>query len=255
MKDKRISIVIQTYNEAKNIASCIENARLLTDSVIVVDTQSTDTTVATAQSMDVPVHTFPFARYVEPARTFGIAQAPTDWVLLLDADERLSPELITEIATVLKNPKHQSYRIPRKEFFAKKLWLHHGGWWPNYLIRLIHKPSFREWPKAIHSTPVIDGSEGYLEHAILHYSKNDYAEIVSKTTVFEDVESQLLFEADRTVSTATLFRKFAGELYRRLIAKHGYRDGAIGVIESFYQAFSKTITWIYLYEKKHCRSV
>lgn len=253
-----LTVVIQTYNEEKNIAGCIENAHQLTDAVLVIDTESNDNTVSTARNLGVPVKSFPFSRYVEPAREFGVKSASTDWVLLLDADERLSPELVEEINNIIQTDSSDaptSYRIPRKELFAKQLWLKYGGWWPNHVIRLIRTDSFRSWPKEIHSTPTIKGRQGTLKNVILHYSKNDYHEIVKKTTLFEDVESQLLFEANRPVSVLTFFRKFAGELFRRLIKKQGYRDGTIGIIESVYQAYSKTITWIYLYEKKHCRSV
>lgn len=255
LASKQLSIVIQTYNEAHTIEACINNARQLTDTILVIDTESTDDTVAKAQSLNIPVKKFPFSRYVEPARAFGIQSASTEWVFLLDADERFEPELVSEIQTILKNPGHTHYTVPRKELFAGKIWLKHGGWWPNKLIRLIHTPSFKNWPQAIHSTPVITGTQGELQHALLHYSKNDYHTIVKKTTIFEDVESQLLFEANKPVSTATFFRKFFGELFRRLIQKQGYRDGSIGVIESMYQAFSKTITWLYVYEKKKSRSL
>lgn len=250
-----ICVVIQTYNEEKNIAGCIKSAHLLTEHILVVDTESTDNTLTTAKQLGVRVESFPFSRYVEPAREFGVTKAGAEWVLLLDADERLTPELVAEIKAAIKSDTYTHYKIPRKEFFAKKIWLKHGGLWPNHQIRLIHTKAFQTWPKAIHSTPLITGNLGYLQEAILHYSKNDYAEIVKKTTVFEDVESQLLFEADRPVSVPILFRKFFGELFRRLVKNQGYRDGTIGIIEAFYQAYSKTITYIYLYEKKNCRTV
>jgi len=73
--------------------------------------------------------------------------------------------------------------------------------------------------------------------------------MVEKTIIFEDIESSLLFKASKKVKTSTFFRKFLGELYRRLIRSFGFLDGEIGIIESIYQAFSKTITYIYLYEK------
>lgn len=253
MKD--ICVVIQTYNEEKNIAECIKSAHQLTDAILVVDTESTDNTITTAKQLGVSIQTFPFSRYVEPAREFGVTNAQAEWVLLLDADERITPELVSEIRSAIQSTEYTHYKIPRKEYFAKKIWMKHGGLWPNHQIRLINTRAFKTWPKAIHSTPEIQGNLGYLKEAILHFSKNDYAEIVKKTTVFEDVESQLLFEAGRPVSVPILFRKFFGELFRRLIKKQGYRDGTIGIIEAFYQAYSKTITYIYLYEKKNCRSV
>lgn len=246
-----VTVVIQTYNEENNLKDCIESARHLTDDIVIVDTESTDNTVNLAKDMGIQVFTFPFSKIVEPAREFGVQRGNHDWVFLLDADERFTPELIDEIKEAIKTTEFTHYKVPRKEIFGKKTWLQYGGWWPNYIIRLIHKPSFQTWPKAIHSTPEVIGACGMLSHALLHYSKNDYEVIVNKTAVFEDQESDLLYKANKSVSTPIFFRKFFGEIYRRLIKKSGYKDGTIGIIESIYQGFSKTITYLYLYEKKH----
>ncbi len=134
--------------------------------------------------------------------------------------------------------------------FGKGSWLKHGGWWPDYQIRLINKKYFKSWPKQIHSTPLIEGNLGFLSHSLLHYSHQNMQSMVQKTIVFEDMESQLLHKAGKQVSTLTFFRKFIAELYKRLIGRLGFLDGTIGIIESIYQAFSKTITYLYLYEKK-----
>lgn len=249
MADK-VCVVIQTYNEAHNITDSIESARLLTENIIVVDTQSTDPTIPLARSQGATIYEHPYTQYVEPVRNFAIEKGNADWVFLLDADERMTPELATEIINTIASTTHSYFKLPRKEYFARKQWLQHGGWWPNQIIRLIKKDAFIEWPAAIHSTPHIKGTGGLLKNAILHYSKNDYGVVVEKTTLFEDMESNLLFKANKPVNTPTFFRKFLGELYRRLFKKAGYKDGTIGIIESIYQAFSKTITYLYLYEKK-----
>lgn len=247
------TVIIHTYNEEKNIRSCIESAKKLTSTIIVVDMQSSDKTVEISQKEGALVVSFPYSKYVEPAREFGIKQSKTDWVFLLDADERITDELAKEIKQTIHHSKstHTYYKVPRKEFFAQKIWLRHGGLWPNYQTRFINKKYFVSWPKEIHSFPTIKGEVGYLHNPLLHFSKNDYGEIVNKTIIFEDIESDLLFKADKATSTFIFFRKFAGELYRRLLKNLGFLDGTIGIIESVYQAFSKTITYLYLYEKKY----
>ena len=249
MKDNNITVLIQTYNEEKNVEACIESLKGLTDDVIVVDSESTDNTVSVTQKLGVKIFTVPHVDYVEPAREFGIKKTESEWVFILDADERMTPELAQEIKKSL-SADYSFYRVPRKEIVGKIKWLRHGGWWPNYQIRLIRIRDFVEWPTAIHSTPVIKGKIGQLIHPLLHYSQNDFESIVKKTIIFEDQESELLYKAGRTVSTLTFFRKFLGELHRRLIKHMGFLDGEIGIIESIYQAFSKTVTYIYLYEKR-----
>jgi len=254
-----ISVLIETYNEEKNIADCIKSAQLLTHTVVVVDMQSTDRTVEIAKKMGTTVIPFEIhPLYVEPAREFGIKQIKTDWVMILDADERMTKKLADEIFTVIASPpirrtkqfnKIAYFKIPRKNIFAGKKWLRHGGWWPDEQMRLIKISAFKAWPTNIHSTPHIDGKMGYLKEPFLHYFHGDLQAMVEKTLIFEDIESDLLYKAGRTVSIPIFFRKFLGELYRRLFKNKGYKDGEIGIIESIYQAFSKTITYLFLYEK------
>ncbi len=232
--------------------------------------ESTDKTVAIAKEMGTTVFTFPYACYVEPARKFGIAKSSTDWVFILDADERITKELAREISDIInpnykdqitnqyqspndKNNKidHSYYYIPRRNIFAGKQWLKHGGWWPDYQTRLINRKYFVDWPKQIHSPPIIRGVGGRLHQPLLHYFHGQISTMVKKTIIFENIESDLLYHAQKSVSTLTFFRKFYGELFRRSIMRLGFLDGTIGIMECIYQAFSKTITYLFLYEKKN----
>jgi len=253
-----ISILIQTHNEEKNIKECINSAKLLTNNIVIVDMESTDNTVETAQNNNAQVFSFPYSHFVEPAREFGIKKMGTDWVMILDADERITKELAEEIkmvvgreSLVVSKEEITYYKIPRKNLFNGAKWLKHGGWWPDYQIRLINTEAFITWPNNIHSTPKISGNMDYLIHPFLHLFHGDITSMVQKTILFEGIESELLYQANKPVSTFTFFRKFFGELWRRLFKQTGFLDGEIGIIESVYQAFSKTITYLFLYEKKH----
>lgn len=248
-----IAVIIHSLNEEKNINNCINSAKLLTDKIILIDMESTDKTVELAKNSNVSVLNFPKSNYVEPARKFGIDKAKTDWVLILDADERITIELAKEIKQLLTiNSSPLTYfKIPRKNIFGQSQWLKHGGWWPDYQIRLINKKSFINWPKRIHSTPEIKGDFGYLKSPLVHYFHGDLNNMVKKTIVFEDIESELLYKAGKKTTTKTFFRKYLAELYRRFIKNLGFLDGPLGIIESIYQAFSKTITYLFLYEKQN----
>jgi len=238
---EKITVIIHSYR-FKGIEECVESARLLSSNIIIVGDEKID---------GVKIIPFPKVEIVEKAREFAIKQAETDWVFILDADERMTPALAEEIRKAIVNNHYSFYKIPRKEIVFQKKWLKHGGWWPNYQTRLVKKSAFVSWPKEIHSTPLIKGEPGYLMNPLLHYSQNDLEEIVSRTVNFEDKESDLLFKAGKDADMLIFFRKFSGELYRRLIKRFGFLDGEIGIIESIYQAFSKTVTYLYLYEKKH----
>jgi glycosyltransferase involved in cell wall biosynthesis len=259
-----ITILIHTRNEEKNISDCINSAKLLTDKIILIDMESVDKTVEIAKKLNVTVFNFPKSSYVEPAREFGIKKSKTDWILILDADERITEKLVKEINESIEKQSKKIdliktyYKIPRQNIFAgiqtclpAGRWLKHGGWWPDYQIRLINKKYFINWPKRIHSTPKIKGDFGYFKNPLVHYFHGDLSNMVKKTIIFEDIESDLLYKAGRKTTTKTFFRKFLAELYRRLIKNVGFLDGTIGIIESIYQAFSKTITYLFLYEKQN----
>ncbi len=244
-----VTVVITAHNEAHVLEECIRSAQRLTSHIIYIDTESTDESASIAKKMGCTVEQFAYSRYVEPSREFALQQVKTDWAFILDADERISTELAQEIQKVTTKTEPAYFYVPRKNIFAGRTWLKHGGWYPDKVLRLIRKSAFKSWPKAIHSTPVIDGSQGSLNSQLEHYFHPNLENMVTKTAIFEDIESDLLFKAGRPVTTSTFFRKYLGELHRRLIKNAGYRDGTAGIIESFYQAFSKTSTYLMLYEK------
>lgn len=260
-----ITVLIYTHNEEKNIVNCLKRAKLLTENIIVIDMESVDKTTFLAKKNGAIVFSYPYRRYVEPARRFGIEKAKTSWVFILDADERMTKELAKEIKKILKENqpnkhfKHRTkptyYKVPRKNIFARLRWLKHGGWWPDYQIRLIKKEAFVDWPKEIHSSPKIKGNYDYLKQPLIHLFHSRLETMVEKTIVFEDIESDLLLKGGKSASTVIFFRKFLGELFRRLIKNLGFLDGGLGLIEGIYQAFSKTITYIFLYEKQHVKSL
>ncbi len=248
-----INVLIQTHNEEEKIEECVMSAKLLTSEITVVDMESTDRTRNIAEKNGATVVTFPYSHYVEPGRIFGIQQIKSDWVFILDADERMTKELADEIKETIGATSYTYFKVPRKNIFGGVKWLEHGGWWPDSQMRLIRLSAFQSWPKEIHSTPVISGEMGYLKKAFLHHFHGDLEQMVRKTLIFEDIEAELLYKADKPVSVPTFFRKYFGELFRRLVKGVGFLDGTIGIIECIYQAFSKTITYLLLYEKKNRR--
>ncbi len=249
-----LTAIINTFNEERHIEDCIKSLSGLTQSIVVVDSGSTDRTVEIAKRCGAVIQEVHRFQYVEQIRSISIAFVPDGWIAILDADERMTPELITEIKKIIEGPHtsdHTHFKIPRKNIFNGKKWMRHGGWWPDYQIRLFEKNAFVRWPDHIHSTPEFKGSLGYLTNPIKHFVVSSLSDMVQKTLLFEDYESDLLFKANKKASTLIFFRKFLGELYRRLIKHRGFMDGSVGIIESVYQAYSKTITYLFLYEKQH----
>jgi len=281
---KGISVVIFAHNDQDRLETCIKSINSLTTNIFLLDIASTDKTSIIAEQLGATVHKTKFVQYVELVREEGIKLADTQWVLILDADESLSSNLIKEINSIivlggksgrtpdsaqimasmsstdrretLDRTQHiNAYKIPRKNLFAGKKWLKHGGWWPDYQIRLINKDAFISWPKQIHSTPNIKGISANLKNHIIHNFHGDFENMVNKTLIFEDIESDLLYKAGKKANTLIFIKKFLGEFYRRFFKHTGFMDGQVGIIESIYQSFSKTITYLFLYEKKKNRSI
>ena len=252
MAKQEITVVFQVKNGEAQIAEAVKSAKLLTNNVVVMDMDSSDATRKLARQAGAKVITIPNFSYVEPVRHLAFKLTEREWVLILDADERLTKELAKEIKEVINNPSNQytHFALPRLNVFNARKAFKHGGWWPDKQIRLIKKKAFVSWPTNIHSTVKVSGNLGVLNHYFLHHFHGDLNLMVEKTINFENIESDLLLKAAQKVKTATFFRKYLGELYRRLIKQNGWRDGPYGVIENLYQAYSKTITWLLLYEKK-----
>ena len=281
---KGISVVIFAHNDQDRLETCIKSIKSLTKNIFLLDIGSTDKTPTLAEQLGATVHKTDFVQYVELVREEGVKLADTQWVLLLDADESLSAELANEIKekilsggergrvpdsaqimsymsstggkeTLDRTRQINAFKIPRKNLFAGKKWLKHGGWWPDYQIRLINTDAFISWPRQIHSTPNIKGISSNLKNPILHNFHGDFENMVNKTLIFEDIESDLLYKAGRKANTLIFIRKFLGEFYRRFFKHAGFMDGQVGIIESIYQSFSKTITYLFLYEKKKNRPI
>lgn len=247
----KITVLIFARNNADEIAECVASAHLLSENVMVIDIGSADETRTLAIKAGSRVTTIKPVEYVEVARAAGLATVKTEWVFILDADERMTEPLASEIKRTIQLTDHTHLKVPRKNIFARRVWLRHGGWWPDAQTRLFQTKAIKEWPVRIHATPVIDGTMGHMTHAFLHYFHGDFAQMVEKTIKYEAIEADLLTRANKAADTLIFMRKFAGELYRRLIKNRGYKDGLVGYMESVYQAYSKTITYLCVFEQSH----
>ena len=245
-----ITVIIYAYNDEQNIERAVKSAKLLSHNVLLIDIGSIDKTAKIAGRAGARVITLKQAPYVELVRMEGVKNAQTDWIFILDSDEVITQNLANEINEVLRSTlQATSFRVPRKNIFGKTKWLKHGGWWPDLQTRLIKRSALLDWPSVIHSTPKIEGARIDLKEPLIHYSHGDFNQMIQKTIKFEGVESELLHKAGKKASVLTFCRKFLGELYRRLIKQKGFLDGKEGFAESIYQAYSKTVTYLMLYEK------
>lgn len=244
-----ITVVINTKNSEKTLERALQSVKEI-EKIVVVDMKSHDKTIKIAQKFTDKVYSFDDVGYVEPARNFAIAKATTDWVLLVDADEEISSNLLNKVKELVT---HKSdivcYFIPRKNIIFGK-WIEKTGWWPDFQPRLFRKECVT-WQDEVHSVPQINGSVEYLpvdsEAAIIHHnyeSVSDYLQRLDRYTTIEAEGEKGLKE----FTSAELVQSFTRELTRRLFYEKGVEEGLHGVGLSFLQSMYQIVTYLKTWE-------
>lgn len=245
----KISVLILTKNEEKDISNCIESARQLAEEIIVVDSESSDKTVEIAQKAGALVFVNPFSDFASQ-RNFAMTKASYNWILYLDADERVTPELAKGIKYLVSSRKKNNlvaYKIARKNFYLG------DHEWPKIekLERLFKKDKLKEWYGKVHESPKIEGKVGDLDGFLLHYTHRDLSSMLKKTLEWSKVEAELKFKAKHPQMTWWRFPKIIIQaFFESYIKQGGWKIGIVGLIESLYQSFSLFITYARLWERQ-----
>ena len=238
-----ISIVIITENEEKNLPDCLASVGWA-EEIIVVDDGSTDRTAEIARSMGGKV----LMRTMDIEgghRNFAYAQATQPWILSLDADERVSPELAQEIKMVVteNDPAFSGYSIPIKTFIGKR-WIKEAGYYPARKLRLHRKGKFRYEEAVVHPRAFLDGRERPLSGDILHFGFRSFAHFLDKLNNQTTLEAEKWVGDGRKITGPKVFYKVIDRFLRNYFLKKGFRDGFMGFImsvsHSLYQLFSYT---------------
>lgn len=247
----KVSVVINTLNEEKRLPKALASVRDFASEIIVVDMKSTDSTVEIAKKAGAKVFSHKRVNFVEPARNFGIEKAKYDWVLILDADERMSLGLKAYLKEQIKKSNFNYFRIPRKNLVFGK-WLKHTGWWPDYNIRFFRKGTV-SWNEIIHSVPTTIGdgtdvpADGNL--SILHSHYTSVEEYLLRMNRYTTIQAKQLNKKGVVFSWRFLISKPVAEFLSRYFAREGYKDGTHGLAISLLQAFSELVLYIKLWQK------
>ncbi|MBI2613534.1 MAG: glycosyltransferase family 2 protein [Candidatus Levybacteria bacterium] len=179
---QKLSVVLATYNEEENIASCLTSIKDLADEIIVVDGSSKDNTVEIAKKYNAKIAVVENKPNFHINKQKAIEIATKEWVLQLDADERVSEELAHEIKSKIKNSsnvKENGYWIPRKNWFLTRF-LMKGGQYPDYTLRLYARGKGRLPQKDVHEQAVVEGNIGYMISPLLHYPYQNFSSYIKK---------------------------------------------------------------------------
>ncbi|MBN2226473.1 MAG: glycosyltransferase family 2 protein [candidate division Zixibacteria bacterium] len=219
----RISAVIITKNEERNIARCLHSIRWV-DEIIIVDSQSEDRTVEIAESYNAKIHSPEWMGY-GPTKQYGIEQATGEWILSLDADEVVSSGLAVEIRdTCSSDSSCAGYRLPRLTCFLDR-WIYHSQWYPDYVVRLFRRGRGRFSSSAVHEHVELDGPPGRLKHPLLHYSYPDLHAFHAKGDRYARLSAQEMHDRGRTSGRLAVWLRAVGTFYRHFILRGGFLDG------------------------------
>lgn len=230
---ERLSVVIITFNEEQNIERCLRSVRWA-DEVIVVDSFSSDRTTELAKN-----HADTIIRHVYdgdiPQRERGFAAASGSWLMYVDADEEVSEELQREIRSVLGAPDAVvGYELPRKSFIFGS-WIGHGGWYPDYTLRLFRRDRYRAEPAEVHGGFTADGPRGRLIGFLYHYTYESIGHYLAKMNDYTSLQVSNKLREGATgpadsVDPGRLVLSPCSHFLRKYFSQRGYRDGFHGFL-------------------------
>ncbi len=226
----QLAAVILTKNEARHVGDCIRSLAWA-DQVILEDSFSEDGTVEIARSLGVSVFQNKFINFAV-ARNTALANARSlgaEWVLFVDADERVTPELAAEIRQVLGQKQMAGWWVPRYNV----MWGHTmrgGGWYPDHQLRLMRIENARYDPsRQVHEIVILDGQAGYLKTHLIHYNYDSLAQFRTKQDRYINFEAKILKERGIRARPWTYLTMPGREFYRRYVKLEGYKDGWPGL--------------------------
>lgn len=243
----RVSVIIITKNESAHIQACLESVAFA-DEVVVLDSGSTDDTRDLALAWGARVEQSPDWPGFGPQKNRVLDLATGDWVLSLDADERVPPELAEEILAVIDSPRHDAYDVARLSELCGRP-IRHSGWWPDYVLRLFRRGTARFTEAAVHEKVVPQGSVGKLKHHLLHFPYADLEALIAKNNRYSsDAAAQMHARGKRTTPLGMLGHGI-WTFIRIYFIRRGFLDGRQGLVLALFAAsgsifrYAKLLLW------------
>ena len=224
-----LTAIVLTHNESAQIADCIKTLRFA-DRVIVFDSYSTDETVSIAQRCGADIFQHEFENYAEQRNAaLDAADEMTDWVLFVDADERISDALAEEIREKIAYPDFAGWRAPRHNYIFGVL-TKGAGWYPDYQTRLLRVgQATYDRQRAVHEVVKLYGEEGTLRNPIIHYNYVDIDHFMEKQENYARLDAQSLYAQGVVPRHHTFVLQPLRQFYWRFVTLGGYRDGWHGL--------------------------
>jgi glycosyltransferase involved in cell wall biosynthesis len=242
---KKLSVVVITLNEEEEIGACLEGVTWA-DEIVVVDSGSSDRTIEIAKKYTDKVIHHDWAGF-GAQKNFAVDCAMHDWVLSLDADERVTPHLREEIQKLLsETPSCVAYRIARKNYFLGQ-WIRYAGWYPDYTIRLFHKKEGRFCEREVHETVQVNGVTAFLQHPLEHYTYRSLAAFHARMGRYAALAARQMVTEGRRFHVHDLLARPFWTFVRMYLLQQGFREGVSGLLLSslyaYYTFFKYATLW------------
>jgi glycosyltransferase involved in cell wall biosynthesis len=243
-----VTVTIITRDEADHIAAAIDSASWA-DEIIVVDSESTDDTVARARAAGARTEVRPWTGYVDQ-KNFAASLASHDWIFSLDADERIPPALATEIRALLASPPSRAaFRVPRVTFHLGR-WVRTTDFYPDYQTRLYDRRRARWQGRHVHESVKADGPTGQLSEELQHYSYRDLRDQIDRLNHYTSLAARQMYEDGRRVGLLGLLVHPPAAFLRNYVLRRGFLDGTVGLTISVVIAFSVFLKFAKLWERQ-----
>ncbi|ARP75984.1 MULTISPECIES: glycosyltransferase family 2 protein [Bordetella] len=224
-----LSVIIITKNEAANILACLESVAFA-DEFIVVDSGSTDNTVELARDFGARVEVTPDWPGFGPQKNRALDLATGDWVLSIDADERVTPELAGEIQAAMAGASADCYEIARLSDFCGRF-IRHSGWWPDYVLRLFRRGSARFTDAAVHERVVpARGQPARLRGHFLHYPYNNFDALIAKVNRYSSDAAAMMHARGKRATVFSALGHGFWTFVRIYLIRRGFLDGRHGLV-------------------------
>lgn len=253
---KKISIALATFNEEKNIGACLRAVKDWVDEIIVVDGESTDRTAEIAKKYGAKVIVTTNKPIFHLNKQMAIDSCQSDWILQLDADERVTPKLRQEILAKMDKTKFNGFWLPRKNCFLGRF-LTKGGQYPDYTLRLYRRGKGYLPCQTVHEQAVVKGEAGYLKSDLLHYPYPDFFEYLNKAHRYarlfaDEYETQKVKTNLWTLIKYLLF--IPSKIFFKIYIRHlGFFDGFAGLIFAIYSAIVRITAYVVYWERVKSR--
>lgn len=223
-----LSVIVITKNEAHNIRACLQSVAFASQWVV-LDSGSCDETLDIARTMGAEVSENHDWQGFGVQKNRALALARGDWVLSIDADERVTPQLQADIMSALMAPRFDAYSFPRLSSYCGQ-YMRHSGWYPDHVTRLFRRHAAQFSGELVHEKVVTSSSVGQLASPLLHESFTSFEAVLDKANRYSTAGAQMLFARGKTASPGKALAHGAWAFIRTYILRRGFLDGRMGLV-------------------------